>query len=252
MTRRCAGAMWSSCRTGRGCSRARRARRIGSATLRTCATPSWWARRPVVNLRPCPSGPRLLASKSKPRLRSGSRTNRTATRAKRWLIRSPSPGLCRATWGRKGRRWWARNGRRVCDLRQVLGEVLVHLEHGDAVLAEHGLELLIRHDLALVLRVLELVRLDVVPNLAHHLGTGQRVCAHHGGKLFRRLQRLHQGRVDLLTRRALACAGRLGWGVLGRLGLLGWNPFRCCRAALRLAGHGRSPSDGSDTYSQSG
>src|SRR3954471_5030310 len=58
---------------------------------------------------------------------------------------------------------------------EVLGEVLVHLEHGDAVFAEHGLELVVGHDLALVLRVLELVALDVVPNLAHHLGAGQRV-----------------------------------------------------------------------------
>src|SRR4051812_40022931 len=54
-------------------------------------------------------------------------------------------------------------------LRQVLGEVFVHLEHADAVLAEHGLELLVGPDLALVGWVLELVRLDVVPNLAHHL-----------------------------------------------------------------------------------
>src|SRR3954449_2955396 len=36
---------------------------------------------------------------------------------------------------------------RLGSLFQVLGEVLVHLEHGHAVLAEHGLELLISHDL---------------------------------------------------------------------------------------------------------
>src|SRR3954470_1874994 len=58
---------------------------------------------------------------------------------------------------------------------QVLGEGFVYLEHCHPVLPEHGLELLVRHDLALVLRVLELVRLDVVPNLAHHLSTGQRL-----------------------------------------------------------------------------
>jgi hypothetical protein len=46
----------------------------------------------------------------------------------------------------------------------VLGEVLVHLEHADLVLAsEHRLKLLVGHDLALVLRVLELVLLDVLP-----------------------------------------------------------------------------------------
>src|SRR3954463_4902926 len=33
-------------------------------------------------------------------------------------------------------------------LLQVLGEVLVHLEHGHALFAEHGPELVVRHDLA--------------------------------------------------------------------------------------------------------
>src|SRR4051795_10777956 len=103
------------------------------------------------------------------------------------------------------------------------------------LLAEHGLELLVGPDLALVGWVLELVRLDVVPHLAHHLGPGKRLGTHHRRKLVGRLQRLHQRRVDLLARRARACAGRLGW-----------TAFRCCRAALRLAGHGRSPSDSSD------
>src|SRR4051794_31744732 len=58
---------------------------------------------------------------------------------------------------------------------QVLGEVLVHLEHRHTVFAEHGLELAVRHDLPLVLRVLELVLLDVVPDLAHHLSARQRL-----------------------------------------------------------------------------
>ena len=40
---------------------------------------------------------------------------------------------------------------------QVLGEMLVHLEHAHLVLAEHGLELLVSHDLALVGRVLKVV-----------------------------------------------------------------------------------------------
>src|SRR5215204_4814795 len=54
---------------------------------------------------------------------------------------------------------------RLGALLQVLGEVLVHLEHGHPVLAEYGLELLVGHDLALVLRVLQLVFLNVVPDL---------------------------------------------------------------------------------------
>src|SRR3954466_5879476 len=56
---------------------------------------------------------------------------------------------------------------------QGLGEEVVHLDQGHAVLAEHGLELLVRHDLPLVLRVLELVLFDVVPHFAHHLSAGQ-------------------------------------------------------------------------------
>src|SRR3954452_15021942 len=88
-------------------------------------------------------------------------------------------------------------------------KVLVHLEHGHAVLAEHGLELLVRHDLTLVLRVLELVLFDVVPHFAHHLSAGQRLGAHHRSKLFRRLQGLHQRRVDPLAGCTLALTGRL-------------------------------------------
>jgi len=76
--------------------------------------------------------------------------------------------------------------------------VLVHLEHADLVLAtEHHLELLIRHDLALVLRVLELVLLDVLSNLAHHLWRWQGERAHNGCQLLRGLKRLHQSGIRL-------------------------------------------------------
>jgi hypothetical protein len=91
--------------------------------------------------------------------------------------------------------------RTMCSL-EVLREVLVHLEHAHLVLAsEHRLKLLVRHDLALILRVLELVRLDLVPNLAHHLGAWQRSRAHNGGLsllwfvcLWRRQALLHSRR----------------------------------------------------------
>src|SRR4051794_41709350 len=46
---------------------------------------------------------------------------------------------------------------------QVPGKVLVHLEHGHLVLAEDALELVVGQDLAAVLRVLQVVGLDVVP-----------------------------------------------------------------------------------------
>src|SRR3954470_8113700 len=55
---------------------------------------------------------------------------------------------------------------------EMLGEVFVHLKHRDGLLAEHLLQLVVSIDLALVLRVLKVVALDVVPNLAHHLGRG--------------------------------------------------------------------------------
>src|SRR5882757_3556676 len=53
------------------------------------------------------------------------------------------------------------------------GEVLVHLKHGHLVLAEDPPELVIGHDFAAVLRVLQVVRADVLPDLAHHLAPGQ-------------------------------------------------------------------------------
>src|SRR5919112_440686 len=52
---------------------------------------------------------------------------------------------------------------------QVPSEVLVHLEHGRLVLAEDLAELVVGQDLAAVLRVLQVVGLNVVPDLAHHL-----------------------------------------------------------------------------------
>ena len=56
----------------------------------------------------------------------------------------------------------------------MLSEVFVHLEHTDLVLAtEDRPELVIGKDLALVLGVLEVIRFDVLPNLAHHFGAGQ-------------------------------------------------------------------------------
>jgi hypothetical protein len=51
----------------------------------------------------------------------------------------------------------------------VLRQVLVHLEHGHLVLAEHLAQLVVGQDLAAVLWVLQVVRLDVVLHLAHHL-----------------------------------------------------------------------------------
>src|SRR5829696_6191917 len=103
---------------------------------------------------------------------------------------------------------------------QVLGQVLVHLEHRHLLLAEHRLELFVGEDLALVLRVLQLVLLDVVPHLADDLRPRQRRRADDGAELLRGLQRLHQGPIGL------ALAGGLGGFCCG---------FRC---------HGSPPGSG--------
>src|SRR5688572_4850392 len=73
-------------------------------------------------------------------------------------------------------------------LSQILGEVpsevLVHLEHADLVLAiKDRPQLVIRQDLPLVLRVLEIVGLDVLPHLAHHFGAGQGRSEEHTSEL---------------------------------------------------------------------
>ena len=52
--------------------------------------------------------------------------------------------------------------------------MLVHLEHRHAVLAEDGAELVVGDDLALVLRILKIVLLDMVPDLADDLAARQR------------------------------------------------------------------------------
>ena len=51
----------------------------------------------------------------------------------------------------------------------MAGEVLVHFEHGHLVLAEDLPELVVGQDFAAVLRVLQVVRADVLPHLAHYL-----------------------------------------------------------------------------------
>src|SRR3954449_4963488 len=62
------------------------------------------------------------------------------------LVKSGS-AACHGSAGRGRPKPLLQVAERLGSLFQVLGEVLVHLEHGHAVLAEHGLELLISHDL---------------------------------------------------------------------------------------------------------
>src|SRR3954454_21214394 len=116
--------------------------------------------------------------------------------------------------------------------REVLGQVLVHLEHRDLLLAEHRLQRVVRQDLAPVFRVLQVMLLDVVPDLADDLAARQGVGPDHGGQFFRRLQGLLK-RIGLLASRACRrfCFAafflryRGGFGGLGFFSCFGF--FRC-------------------------
>jgi len=74
---------------------------------------------------------------------------------------------------------------------------LRHLEHGDALLAvEHDLQRVIRIDLRPFVRVLQVVLLDVIPELFDHLTTGDGLGADDFGECFIGLDGLHQSRID--------------------------------------------------------
>src|SRR5688572_3541520 len=101
-------------------------------------------------------------------------------------------------------------------LLEVLVHELGHVEHRDLGLAaEHRLQLLVGVDHAAVVLVLQIVLLDVVPELLRHLGARDRGGANHWCKRCRRGHGLHEGRVW----RALRL---LRWGLLLRGG-----PFAC-------------------------
>jgi hypothetical protein len=95
----------------------------------------------------------------------------------------PIPGRS----GRLGRQ----PGRCELGLLDVLVHQLRHLEHRYlALAAEDRLELGVGVDHPAVLRVLQLVLLDVVPHLLRELGAGQVVLADDSGELAARLDRL--------------------------------------------------------------
>src|SRR3989442_15731451 len=85
---------------------------------------------------------------------------------------------------------------RRAGLFQVLADELGHLEHVDrALAAENGLEGGVGVDVALVLAVLQLVLLDVHPELLDDLGARQRLAADDFGELGAGGQSLHEGGV---------------------------------------------------------
>src|SRR5690348_17506241 len=76
---------------------------------------------------------------------------------------------------------------------QMVREVLVHLEHADAILAaEDRLERRIRHDFPFVLRVLQVVFADVVPHLRNDLAARKRRASSDLRKIRRRSNRASQ------------------------------------------------------------
>src|SRR4051812_37605694 len=114
---------------------------------------------------------------------------------------APADHRLRRCTGRARR--WPPN--RLCTLSgEVPGEGCVHLENGHLVLAEDALELVVGQDLAAFLGVLQVMGLDVVPDLAQHLAPGQRSWADYRSQRFGRLQRPLQR-----VRPAAACGGLL-------------------------------------------
>jgi len=88
----------------------------------------------------------------------------------------------------------------------VTGDQLRHLKHGDALLAvKYDLERVIRIDLGPLLRVLQLVLLDVVPKFFGEFTTGDGLGADDFGQSFIRLDGLHQSWIDFASGGFLGC-----------------------------------------------
>ena len=63
------------------------------------------------------------------------------------------------------------------NLFQMVRQMLVHLEHAAAVLAEDLLQLVVRQDFSFVLRILQVVLANMIPDLRNHLAARQRIVA---------------------------------------------------------------------------
>mmetsp|Transcript_1060 Transcript_1060/g.2981 ORF Transcript_1060/g.2981 Transcript_1060/m.2981 type:complete len:202 (-) Transcript_1060:856-1461(-) len=104
-------------------------------------------------------------------------------------------------------------------LQQVGRDVLVHAEHGNALVASHdGLKLCIAKDLSLVIGVLQIVGPNVHPKGLSHLRTGEDVLPTNVG------QRRRQTVWGLLSRRSFLLFPLLPGGSLaffGRAGVFG-------------------------------
>src|SRR6185369_8041158 len=93
---------------------------------------------------------------------------------------------------------------------QMTRQMLVHLEHRAAILAENFSQLVVRDDLALVLRILEIVLLDMVPDLADDLAARQRIGTGDRGQISRGLHRTLQTALSTLCHTSLPFELMLG------------------------------------------
>src|SRR6185369_16164775 len=75
------------------------------------------------------------------------------------------------------------------ELAQMLRQVLVHFEHGALVGAKDFPELVVCKNFPLVIRVLQVVLANMIPNLRHDLATRQRVRPDDRCEIRRRLHR---------------------------------------------------------------
>src|SRR4249919_1263328 len=79
------------------------------------------------------------------------------------------------------------------SLFQMVREVLVHFEHADPILApEDRLKRRVCNNFPFVLRILQVVLADVIPNLGHHLAARQWRASGDLGEVRRRLNRASQ------------------------------------------------------------
>src|SRR5665213_1337564 len=115
----------------------------------------------------------------------------------------------------------------------MLVDELRHVEHRHLLLSvEHGLEVVVSIDHATLLGVLQIVLLDIHPQLLGDLGTRHLLATDDCGEFGRRRHRLHECGIRLtsygLLGWCLLWRRLLRWGLLlGRALLLRWHTISC-------------------------
>src|SRR5665213_2049749 len=110
----------------------------------------------------------------------------------------------------------------------MLVDELRHVEHRHLLLSvEHGLEVVVSIDHATLLGVLQIVLLDIHPQLLGDLGTRHRLATDDCGEFGRRRHRLHECGIRLTSYGLLGWSLLLGWCLLGGCLLGGCLLWRC-------------------------